>query len=64
MSDSHTENGPRAGDVSLLVDRGAPRVEEKHALVMEGVDVVEGDLDVWLVGVLLELGEVDGCGRM
>src|ERR1051326_77993 len=39
---------PRAGDVTLFVDRGAPSVEEEHAGVVESVDVVVFDLDVGL----------------
>src|SRR2546421_718042 len=43
--------GTRAGDVALFVDRGAPRVEDERAGVVERLDVVVLDLDVGLVGV-------------
>src|ERR1043166_1736001 len=50
--------GPRAGDVSLLVDRRAPGVEEEGAGCVERGDVVVLDLDVGLVGVGDETGDV------
>src|SRR5437773_5217685 len=44
----------RAGDVSLLVDRRASRVEEEGALGMQRRDVVAVDLDVGLVRMRFE----------
>src|SRR4051812_20982918 len=48
---------PRAGDVSLLVNRGAAGVEEERAVIVERFDVVVRDLDVGLLFVRGEFGE-------
>src|SRR5207248_1862987 len=51
----------RTGDVTLLVNRGATRVEEENFFVVELFDGVVRDFDVWLVGVGGEL-LLRGCG--